>query len=386
MEITRGKITCAKKVVVYGPEGIGKSTFASKFPEPVFIDTEGSTKDMDVARLPAPSSWNMLLEEVRYVLDNPQVCKTLVIDTADWAEQLCSTSVCDKYQKSGIEDFGYGKGYVFLQEDFGKLLNLLTDVVEQKKINVVLTAHAKMRKFEQPDEMGAYDRWEMKLSKNVAPMVKEWADMVLFANYKTHVVKVDGKNKVQGGQRVLYTTHHSCWDAKNRYSLPDEIPFEYGSIAHIFSGNANTYETSTPITSVSMQQPVRETKPASTAPAAQPAKETPPQTSDHDVPASMNEPEQLSMDLNEPASSTSEGFSVDPRVPKHLRDLMIANNVCEWDIENVVEARGYVPEGTKIWEYDTVNPGIVDGLLVASWDQVFAAIKEMREKQEIPFN
>lgn len=386
MEITRGKIPCAKKVVVYGPEGIGKSTFASKFPEPVFIDTEGSTKDMDVARLPAPSSWNMLLEEVRYVLDNPQVCKTLVIDTADWAEQLCSTSVCDKYQKSGIEDFGYGKGYVFLQEDFGKLLNLLTDVVEQKKINVVLTAHAKMRKFEQPDEMGAYDRWEMKLSKNVSPMVKEWADMVLFANYKTHVVKVDGKNKAQGGQRVLYTTHHSCWDAKNRYSLPDEIPFEYGSIAHIFSGSTDTYEESTSTIRVSTQQPVRETKPVSAAPAAQSEKETPPQTSDHDVPATMNEPEQLSMDLNEPASSISEEFSVDPRVPKHLRDLMIANHVCEWDIENVVESRGYVPEGTKIWEYDTVNPGIVDGLLVASWDQVYAAIKEMKEKQEIPFN
>lgn len=386
MEITRGKIPCAKKVVVYGPEGIGKSTFASKFPDPVFIDTEGSTKDMDVARLPAPSSWNMLLEEVRYVLDNPQVCKTLVIDTADWTEQLCSTSVCDKHQKSGIEDFGYGKGYVFLQEEFGKLLNLLTDVVEQKMINVVLTAHAKMRKFEQPDEMGAYDRWEMKLSKNVSPMVKEWADMVLFANYKTHVVKVDGKNKAQGGQRVLYTTHHSCWDAKNRYSLPDEIPFEYGSIAHIFSSNVNTYESNTPTNRVSTQQPVRETKPVSTAPAAQPEKETPPQTSNHDVSTAMNEPEQLSMDLNEPASSTSEEFSVDPRVPKHLRDLMIANHVCEWDIENVVEARGYVPEGTQIWEYDTVNPGIVDGLLVASWDQVYAAIKEMKEKQEIPFN
>ncbi len=386
MEITRGKIPCAKKVVVYGPEGIGKSTFASKFPEPVFIDTEGSTKDMDVARLPAPSSWNMLLEEVRYVLDNPQVCKTLVIDTADWAEQLCSTSVCDKYQKSGIEDFGYGKGYVFLQEDFGKLLNLLTDVVEQKKINVVLTAHAKMRKFEQPDEMGAYDRWEMKLSKNVAPMVKEWADMVLFANYKTHVVKVDGKNKVQGGQRVLYTTHHSCWDAKNRYALPDEIPFEYGAISQIFEDLAGTYTVEPTASSVSTSQPVTRTGTTESTPAAQPAKETPPQTSDHDVSAAMNEPAQLSMDLNEPASSASEEFSVDPRVPKHLRDLMIANHVCEWDIENVVEARGYVPEGTKIWEYDTVNPGIVDGLLVASWDQVYAAIKEMKEKQEIPFN
>ena len=159
MEITRGKIPCAKKVVIYGPEGIGKSTFASQFPDPVFIDTEGRTNNMDIARLPAPTSWSMLLEEVRYIMQDPSVCRTLVIDTADWAEQLCSAAVCGKYQKSGIEDFGYGKGYVFLQEEFGRLLNLLTDLVEQKKVNVVLTAHAKMRKFEQPDEMGAYDRW-----------------------------------------------------------------------------------------------------------------------------------------------------------------------------------------------------------------------------------
>ena len=78
MEIIRGKIQCAKKVLVYGPEGIGKSTFASRFPEPLFIDTEGSTKEMDVARTPAPSSWTMLMEQARYVKAHPEVCRTLV--------------------------------------------------------------------------------------------------------------------------------------------------------------------------------------------------------------------------------------------------------------------------------------------------------------------
>lgn len=375
MNIIKGKLPGAKKVVVYGPEGIGKSTFASKFPDPVFIDTEGSTKDMDVARLPAPSSWSMVLEEVRYVIQNPSICKTLVIDTADWAEQLCIAAVCDKHQKSGIEDFGYGKGYVFLQEEFGKLLNLLTELVEKKKIHGVLTAHAKMRKFEQPDEMGAYDRWEMKLSKNVSPMVKEWADMVLFANYKTHVVKVDGKNKAQGGQRVMYTTHHSCWDAKNRYSLPDEVPFSYDAIAHVLGTSDET------------QTEVRNTFPTSQnhpdASAAQPAAETAQPVSDSHAP--VTEPRQMEMNFSQPKDDGNTS-GLDPRIPKNLRDLMTANQVCEWDIQNVVEARGYVPSGTPIWEYDTVNPGIVDGLLVASWDQVYAAIKEMKEKQEIPFN
>ena len=83
MKITKGIIPCAKKVVIYGPEGIGKSTFASQFPDPVFIDTEGSTNSMDVARLPKPTSWQMLLEEIQYVKDHPDVCKTLVIDTVD---------------------------------------------------------------------------------------------------------------------------------------------------------------------------------------------------------------------------------------------------------------------------------------------------------------
>ena len=79
MEITKGKIQKAKKVVVYGPEGIGKSTFASHFPEPVFIDTEGSTNSMDVARLPVPTSWSMILEEIDYIKKIPGVCRTLVL-------------------------------------------------------------------------------------------------------------------------------------------------------------------------------------------------------------------------------------------------------------------------------------------------------------------
>ena len=225
MKITKGIIPCAKKVVIYGPEGIGKSTFASQFPDPVFIDTEGSTNSMDVARLPKPTSWQMLLEEIQYVKDHPDVCKTLVIDTVDWAESMCIQSICDKHQKSGIEDFGYGNGYVYTKEEMGRFLNQLSEVVEVG-VNVVLTAHAQIRKFEQPDELGAYDRWELKLGKKTSsqtsPLIKEWADMLLFANYKTFSIAVDDKGqkrKAQGGERVLYTSHHACWDAKNRYGL-----------------------------------------------------------------------------------------------------------------------------------------------------------------------
>ena len=92
-QITDGIVHGAIKAVVYGPEGIGKSTFASKFPNPLFIDTEGSTKKLNVKRLPKPTSWQMLKDEITDVI-NERPCKTLVIDTADWAEHLCVESVC----------------------------------------------------------------------------------------------------------------------------------------------------------------------------------------------------------------------------------------------------------------------------------------------------
>ncbi|MCK9326831.1 MAG: ATP-binding protein, partial [Bacteroidales bacterium] len=243
MQISRGIIQGAQKVVIYGPEGIGKSYFASKFPNPVFIDTEGSTKHMDVARTPKPSSWTMLLEQVKYFKANPTACDTLIVDTADWAEQLCTEHLvalapnAKEHGLGGIEGFGYGKGYTYLAEEFGRLLNSLSDIIDVG-IHVVLVAHAWMRKFEQPDEVGSYDRWELKLQKKTAPLIKEWADMILFANYETYVVNIDGKgalkgkNKAQGGRRIMYTTHHNCWDAKNRHDLLDKLPFDYDEIRH----------------------------------------------------------------------------------------------------------------------------------------------------------
>ena len=100
MNITSGKIKSAQKVILYGSEGIGKSTFASKFPDPLFIDTEGSTKKLDVKRFDKPTSWEMLKQEIDYVISNPGICRTLVIDTIDWAEQLCINAVCAKHDKN----------------------------------------------------------------------------------------------------------------------------------------------------------------------------------------------------------------------------------------------------------------------------------------------
>lgn len=381
MEITRGKIPSAKKVVVYGPEGIGKSTFASHFPDPLYIDTEGSTKDMDVARLPEVSSWQMIMEEIEYVKTHPGVCKTLVIDTIDWAEQLCVEYICAKHRKSGIEDFGYGNGYVYTKEEFGRFLNKLEELVKTG-VHVVLTAHAQIRKFEQPDELGAYDRYELKLGKKTSsqtsPIVKEWADMVLFANYKTFAVSVDDKGKKhkgQGGSRVMYTSHHPCWDAKNRYGLPDEVPFDFSSIAHIINGSTGTVKP------VPVQ---KENRPEQSEQV--PKEESKNPSIGDQQKNDLQSGEQMSLPINPPEpSGTSPGvWESDPKnIPKALLDLMQMNSVTEWDIQMAVSGRGYYPSDTPIENYD---PDFINGVLVGAWPQVFAMIQDIRKKQEIPFN
>ena len=157
-----------------------------------------------------------------------------MIDTADWAEQMCIDHICAKYKQPGIESFGYGKGYTYLSEEFARLLAACDEVILSGK-NVVITAHAKMRKQELPDEQGAFDRWELKLSKQTAPLLKEWPDALLFLNFKTLVVTTDSNtHKAQGGKRVMFTSHHPCWDAKNRHGLPEELDLSYASIAPIF--------------------------------------------------------------------------------------------------------------------------------------------------------
>ncbi|TFI86932.1 hypothetical protein CKN61_12875 [Carnobacterium divergens] len=343
MNISKGVVQRAKKVVIYGPEGIGKSTLAAQFPDVVFSDTEDSTLDMDVARLDKPTSWTMLLQQIEFIKAN-KPCQTYAVDTADWAEKLCKEFVVSKSEHANsIEDFGYGKGYTMLAEEWGKFLNKLSELTEVG-INVVLTAHSQIKKFEQPDELGAYDRYELKLEKKTAPLTKEWADMILFANYKTMVVNVDnqgaakGKNKAQGGQRVLFTTHHPAWDAKNRYGLPDEIPMDYSQISHIIVTQQN-------VVAPPVQQEELPVEIKNTAPVTEP-----------------------NFQREEPTISKD--------IPKALVDLMGTNNVTEVEIQQIVSQKGYYTFDTPIANYD---PGFISGVLVAAWNQVYPGIEELRK-------
>lgn len=359
MNITSGVQARAQRVVIYGTEGIGKSTLAAQFPKPLFIDTEGSTSNMDVKRLDKPTSWTMLMNQIAFVKANPTVCKTLVIDTIDWAETLAIESVCAQHGKKGIEDFGYGNGYTYVREEFGRFLNKLQELVDIG-INVVLTAHSQLRKFEQPDEDGAYDRYELKLGKKTssqtAPVVKEWCDLLLFCNYKTMVMTSETKKKkATGGQRVMYTTHHPAWDAKNRHGLPDELPMDYAAIAHIFASSSQEAPKK-------QAQEVQKVEQAT--------------TSIEDVASNITVDQAIPLNVN-PTEVTSDPFEelstieIPNAIPQALKDLMLQNSVTPKMLQDVAFKKGHFPQDTPIENF----PQEYWAFMVTNWTDVLKSIE-----------
>lgn len=342
IEITRGRVPTAVKCVIFGTEGIGKSTLAAQFPSPLFIDTEGSTKFLTVGRLPAPKTWAELINEVRWAAAHPDQLDTLVVDTVDWAESMAIAKVCEDKGLKDIEAAGYGKGYTYLADEFRRFLRHLDTVIESGT-NVVLVAHAAMRKQELPDERGAFDRWELKLQKKVAPLVKEWADLLLFCNYKTSVITDANtkSKKATGGKRVMYTTHNPCWDAKNRFDLPDELDMTFLSIQKIFQDAPEK------------------------TPVENPAKE-------------WSETPKKALDVLDESEDDPPAYTV----PIRVADLLKKDNVPESALRNALVRHGYLGHTDDEFTHELVEWLTND----ATWAQVIKEVKTSIENDDdMPF-
>ena len=340
------------KVLIYGVEGIGKTTFASKFPDPIFIDTEGSTGFINARKLPNPTSWTMLLDELEDIKSEPRG-KTLIIDTLDWAERLAKKYLMDKNKWAAIDSTNYGSRYVALSDEIGKLLNKLTEI-KDVGINVVLTAHAETKKHELPDEMGQYDKYTLKLEKRDAGLAKEWADMILFFNYKTTIISDSKSNskKATGGQRVMYTTHKPAWDAKNRLGLPDELPIDFEAIRELFE--AKTGMSTTQIKSESTQKTQTQQMPLPEEP---PVIETEPEPVEAQAAPAFNE-------------------EIPSSIPQSLADLMTVNHVTTDEIMQVIYVGGFMPQGTPLENV----PAELWGHLASNWDKVLNMLETQIRK------
>lgn len=227
--VKRGAIVRPVRVVLYGPEGIGKSTFAANAPSPIFLGAEEGTSQLDVARLPEPKCWQDVLDAIDELSTESHDFKTLVLDTLDWLEPLCWAEVCRTGGKETIEDFGFGKGYVAALDLWRVLLARIDQMRNAKGLHVVALAHTWIRPFNNPVGDN-FDRYELKLHTKSSGLWKEWCDALLFSQYETFTKKLDGGKvrAVSTGARVVHTTRNAAWDAKTRYPLPETIALDWG--------------------------------------------------------------------------------------------------------------------------------------------------------------
>ena len=231
--ITTGKASKPPRIVLYSIEGMGKSSFGASALNPIFIQTEDGLDEIDVAKFPKATSFEDVMNQLRTLYTEKHDYKTVCIDTLDWLEPLIWGAVSVLHGKTNIEDIGYGKGYTYALDQWARLLKALDCLRDDKGMAIILIAHAEVKRFDSP-ETEPYERYQLKLHKTSAAKIVEWADAVLFANYQIFTEKTDvGFNKKvvrgKGGQnRVMYAEERPAYKAKNRYGLPDELPFIKG--------------------------------------------------------------------------------------------------------------------------------------------------------------
>jgi hypothetical protein len=237
---TSGKRIVPVFVLIHGVDGVGKTTFASQAPSPLFIGLESGTNQLDVTRLPTPGSYQEFLQQLTAVRVEAHGYKTLVLDTLDWLEPLIWTKICQEANVVSIEKFegGYGKGYVRALDYWREVVRNLMAI--QNRMHIITIAHTLVKKFDDPEQLASYDRYLVALQEKAAALMRQAVDAVLFANFKTKVINIregvqGAKGKGKGSaERVMYTESRPAFEAKNRFGLPFEMPLDWKNFgAHV---------------------------------------------------------------------------------------------------------------------------------------------------------
>ena len=238
--IQRGKSIKAPRLFVYATHGIGKSTFASAAPEPIFICTEDGLGSIDTASFPLATSSADVLSALETLYTEDHDFKTVVLDSVDWYEQILQREIEANHE---AKELAYGKGAIILAERWKQLIDGLNALRNDKGMAVILIGHCEIKRFDSP-EVDSYDRYQPKLAARSSALLQEWADAVLFANYKTVVRKEDvGFNKsvakgITTGERLLHTAETPAYLAKNRYGLPAQLPLSWEAFSNAMTATA----------------------------------------------------------------------------------------------------------------------------------------------------
>lgn len=219
------------RILLYGVEGVGKTTLAAHAPDPVFIWTEEGAGKLSVPGFPIIRSYAEIMEAIAILLTEDHEYRTVILDSLDWLEPIIWAETCTRGGHENIESAGYGKGYKEADLVWREVIEGFSALREEKGMAMIAIAHSQVRTFHDP-ERESYDRYVIKLHERAAGMWREAVDAILFANYRVSISK-DGKEKDRnarvrgtgGHQRAVFCEQRAAFLAKNRYGLPADINF-----------------------------------------------------------------------------------------------------------------------------------------------------------------
>lgn len=228
--LVRQKADKPAKIAIYGPGGVGKTTFASEFPDPIFIQTEDGAGSIDLTSFaPEPlGSFALVNEALEALATEDHMFKTLVVDSVTRLEPLIWAETCKRNGWKSIEDAGYGKGYVEADGVWREFLSAVTWLRDNKSMTIVLIGHEDVRSFSDP-VTDSYDRYQMRLHKRAEALIREDVDVLGFMNQVTTINREKtGFNKETSkargsGQVALNLTPRPAFQAKNRFGMPDRV-------------------------------------------------------------------------------------------------------------------------------------------------------------------
>lgn len=92
-QIQKGKTDTPPRFVVYGTEGIGKSTLGSQLPAPIFIQTEDGLSQIAADKFPQAQSYESVIEQLDALLNEEHEYQSVVVDSLDRLELLIFDSI-----------------------------------------------------------------------------------------------------------------------------------------------------------------------------------------------------------------------------------------------------------------------------------------------------
>jgi len=229
--VVKGRIAKPARILVYGPEGVGKSTFAAGAPSPIFLGAEDGTSELNVERFPQPEHWSDVFDAIHELTITAHNYQTFVIDTLNWIEPQCWGQICAKHGWKNIEEPGFGKGYLAALDEWRVLLARLEALRTARAMTLILLAHSAVHTFKNP-EAADFGRYSPKIHRGAASLLCEWSDAVLYATFEQYTHEVNGRARgIATGERVLHTQRTAAYDAKNRHDLPAELPLDWETFA-----------------------------------------------------------------------------------------------------------------------------------------------------------